>query len=221
MSEVRFLLALTSGPPLSLTVGVQYVLPLAALALMVAGCSGTRTSDSGPDASPPELSATDSSDVALPDMGSSIADASVDASAAEPPLCTRSITEGCTPHSPFLWADGSSVDFANCPPRWNDAIGVCITYAGDFGYQQTDCGDYRRWHVENGDVGCSYYYDGPSGNLVSVFCTDFMGEVTCLGGPSGSTEPPCAPLQLQEYRPCVVGDELDDGGDATSTAGGG
>jgi hypothetical protein len=214
MSQVRFLLVSTSVTPSSPTVGLLRALPLAPLALMLAGCSGAGGTDSGRDATPPELSTTDSSDVASPEMTSSIADSSVDTSEAGPPVCTRTIAEGCTPRSPFLWADGNTVDFANCPPTWNDAIGVCITYAGDFGYQQADCGAYRRWHVENADVGCSYYYDAPSGDLVSVFCTDFMGNVTCLGGPSASTEPPCAPLQLQDYRPCAVSDEMSDGGDA-------
>lgn len=151
-------------------------------------------------------------------MSSSVADSSVDASEASPPVCTQTIAEGCTPNPPFLWANGSSVDFNDCPPTWNDAIAVCITYAGDFGYQQTECGTYRRWHVENGDVGCSYYYDATTGDLVSVFCAGFMGNAACLGGPPGSTEPPCAPLQLQDYRPCAAGDEMGDGGDEGDAA---
>jgi hypothetical protein len=72
--------------------------------------------------------------------------------------------------------------------------------------------------VENGDVGCSYYYDDASGDLVAVFCTDFLGNETCLGGPPGSTEPPCAQLQLQDYRPCVPSDELGDGGSSGDAA---
>jgi hypothetical protein len=179
-------------------------------------------SDSGPDATPSGLSAGDSSDVTRPEVSSSVADSSVDASEASPPACSHTIAEGCIPNPPFLWANGSTVDFNNCPPTWNDAIAACIAYAADFGYQETDCGPYRRWHVENGDVGCSYYYDAASGDLVSVFCTGFMGDVACLGGPLGSTEPPCAPLQLQNYGPCAPGDEMEAGrtaSDAASEAG--
>jgi hypothetical protein len=89
-------------------------------------------------------------------------------------------------------------------------------YAGAFGYAQIDCGTYVRWQIENIDVGCSYYYDKASGDLVAVFCGD-TGNTTCLGGPPGFTEPACAPIQ---YRPCVSNDALGDGGngkDATST----
>jgi hypothetical protein len=61
------------------------------------------------------------------------------------------------------------VDFSNCPPKWNEAIAFCIAQAGNYGFAETACGAYRRWHVENGDVGCSYYYDDTSGDLVAVF----------------------------------------------------
>lgn len=148
-------------------------------------------------------------------------DGEADASEASPPVCTQAISGGCTPNPPFLGgAGGSSVDFSNCPPTWNDAIAFCIANAGNFGFAETDCGAYRRWHVENVDVGCSYYYDATGGDSVAVFCTGFMGNTTCLGGPPGSTEPPCASLEVQDYRARVPSDELGNGGsrgDAAST----
>ena len=65
MRQASFLLALTSMSPSSLTLlGTYGVTPLAALALMLAGCSGAKMSDSGPDATPSDMSASDSSDVA-------------------------------------------------------------------------------------------------------------------------------------------------------------
>jgi hypothetical protein len=59
---------------------------------------------------------------------------------------------------------------------------------------------YRGWRVENVDVGCSYYYDATSGDLVAVFC-EGTSTMTCLGGPPDFTEPACAALQLQDYAP--------------------
>ncbi len=118
--------------------------------------------------------------------------------------CTRTLAVGC---SPFHSVSGSTVDFSNCPPTWNDAIAFCITNAGDYGFAETDCGTYRRFRVENGDVGCSYYYAEATLDLVAVFC-----DTGCLAGPSGFNEPACAPIQPQEYRPCAPGDVLGDGG---------
>ena len=214
MRQAWFLLALSSvflSSPNAL--GAHGVLPLTALALMLAGCSSAAVSDNRPDATPLDSSAIDSSDVALPDVASPVADSSVDALEASTPACAQAVAVGCTPYQPRL---GSTVDFSNCPPTWNDAIAFCVMYAGAFGYAQTDCGTYVRWHIENIDVGCSYYYDKASGDLIAVFCGG-MGNTTCLGGPPGFTEPACAPIQ---YRQCVSNDALGDGGNgkgATST----
>ncbi len=127
-----------------------------------------------------------------------------------PAVCMWTLAVGCTPYQPSL---GGNSDFSNCPPTWNDAIAFCVMYPGVFGYAQTDCGSYLRWRVENVDVGCSYYYGKASGELVAVFCDDEM----CLGGPLGFTEPACAPIETQDYSPCVPNDAGIDGGDAQST----
>jgi hypothetical protein len=142
-------------------------------------------------------------------------DAGVDADAETVgvPACTQALAAGCTPYHPV---QGNAVDFSNCPPTWDDAVAFCVMHAGEFGYAQTDCGTYLRWHVENGDVGCSYYYDKASGDLVAVFCAG-TGPTTCLGGPLGLTEPACAPIQPQDYRPCVASDAGRDA-DATPSA---
>jgi hypothetical protein len=124
-------------------------------------------------------------------------DVGVDAAPASPPACSQSLAVGCTPYQPVM---GDAVDFSNCPPTWNDAVAFCVMYAGDFGYAETDCGAYRRWHVENVDVGCSYYYDSTSGDLVAVFCAGPAGT-TCLGGPTGFVEPACPTI---EYTPCAA-----------------
>jgi hypothetical protein len=193
---------------------------LAAVGLLVVwSCAANEPATRGQDASP--VGDAGDGSLCLGDVQAcERADAGVDgdsgsdAEAASAPTCAQTLSVGCTPYQPVL---GNTVDFSNCPPTWNDAIAFCIMYAADFGFAQTDCGTYRRWHVENVDVGCSYYYDERTGDLVAVFCTDFMGNTTCLGGPPGFTEPTCP---APDYRFCVPSDALGDGGnrgDAAST----
>jgi hypothetical protein len=119
------------------------------------------------------------------------------------PTCSQTLAVGCM-----------NQNLGHCPSTWDAAIVFCVAYAADYAFAQTDCGAYRRWHVENVDVGCSYYYDKTSGDLVAVFCTGATGNTTCLGGPSGLTEPSCP---APEYNPCVPTDAGSDGVGAANT----
>jgi hypothetical protein len=143
------------------------------------------------------------------DAGTMSLDAAIEArDAGAPSHCTQTVAMVC---SPFDVA-GKMVDFSNCPPTWNDAIAFCIRNAGDYGFAETDCGTYRRFRIENIDVGCSYYYDKDGHDLVAVFCDD-----GCLAGPPGFIEPACPPLQPLDYRPCTASDVLGDAGAGTAS----
>jgi hypothetical protein len=117
--------------------------------------------------------------------------------------CAGSLAVGCKANN-----------FADCPPTWDAANSFCVMHAGGYGFAQSDCGTYLRFHVENIDVGCSYYYEKTTGHLVAVFCDGYMGDTTCLGGPLGFTEPACGPVVYAPCAPLDAGVGAGDGGRA-------